>query len=248
METQPKSPREKTKQKRQRTSFRSDCDDHDGFLIGLSGRMAAFVVSSPFWGPRVAVEDQGFHHGYFARYPYRHGRDGFMSVDYEGDSSWLIRVRAGYADDFDVMSRIGGQILFDHASRFGLDTEFNHQREGFRAPVEDELWMGDANVVYRFAQSTKLQMRSGIGFNWLSDGVGSDFGFNFTYGGDWFPLNPWVVSTEIDWGRLGAAGLFHGRATIGFHYHRAEVYTGYDYLDIGNTQIDSLIAGIRFWL
>jgi hypothetical protein len=52
---------------------------------------------------------------------------------------------------------------------------------------------------------------------------------------------------EIDWGKLGAATLFHGRVTAGVQFHRFEVYTGYDYFDVGSTQINSLIGGVRLW-
>jgi len=90
-------------------------------------------------------------------------------------------------------------------------------------------------------------MRTGLGMNWLSDSVDSDFGFNFTYGGDWFPRKPWVISSTIDWGRLGHAALFHGRATIGMNYRRWEIYAGYDYYDVGGAQIDGFVTGIRFW-
>jgi hypothetical protein len=109
------------------------------------------------------------------------------------------------------------------------------------------LWTGDCNVVFRFAQMPQMQMRTGLGFNWLSDHVGGEAGFNFTYSGDFFPAEPWILSGEIDWGKLGSVGLFHGRATVGVHYHRCEVYTGFDYLDIGDTQISGLIAGLRVW-
>jgi hypothetical protein len=128
-----------------------------------------------------------------------------------------------------------------------LDTEANDHRESLGGGRHDQLWTGDCNVVFRFAQSPKLQMRSGLGFNWLSDRIGGEEGFNFTYSGDFFPADPWIMSGEIDWGTLGSAGLFHGRATVGVHYHRCEVYTGYDYLDIGDTQIDGLVAGLRVW-
>lgn len=236
-----------------------DCDDdHDGGLGELVGTAIVVTVTSPYWLPRGLVGDDSLDSGYFARYPYRSNLDGYMGIEpsvvrscypwlADEHYSWLLRARAEYADDFDDLSRIGGQILLDSASRWGLDSEFNRWREDLAPNRHDSLWTGDFNVVYRFAQSPKAQMRSGVGFNWLSDTVGSDFGFNFTYGGDWFPRDPWIMSAEIDWGKLGNATLFHGRATLGVHFHRFEIYTGYDYYDVGNTQINGLVSGLRLW-
>ena len=65
----------------------------------------------------------------------------------------------------------------------------------------DQLWLGDVNVVYRCAQIPILQMRTGLGMNWLADEFGSDVGFNFTYSGDFFPADPWLVSAGINWGK-----------------------------------------------
>lgn len=236
-----------------------DCDDRNNDGLGeLVAVVTLGAVSSPFWGPRLMIGDDSFEPGYFARYPYRCDLDGYMGIEpsvvhicypwlADEHYSWLLRARTEYADNFDGLSRIGGQVLLDSASRWGLDTEFNHWREDLALNQHDSLWTGDFNVVFRFAQSPRVQMRTGVGFNWLSDRVGSEFGLNFTYGGDWFPRDPWIVSAEIDWGKLGTATLFHGRATLGVHFHRFEIYSGYDYFDVGNTQINGLVSGLRLW-
>lgn len=229
----------------------------DAFWLGV-GKLALWTVTSPVWLPRALIDDTTLDPGCFARYPYRCDLDGYMAPDaefmrqqypwLESDRyAWMVRLRGEYGGDFDDLSRAGGQLLFDTASRWGVDTEANYLHEQLPADRCDQLWLGDANVVYRFAQSPQLQMRTGLGLNWLSDEFGSDFGFNFTYGGDFFPADPWIVSAEIDWGTLGHAGLFHGRATVGVHFHRFEVYTGYDYLDVGDTQINSAVSGVRIW-
>jgi hypothetical protein len=133
-------------------------------------------------------------------------------------------------------------VLWDTASRWGIDSQFDYLREDRAGAANDQLWLGDANVVYRFAQSPQLQMRTGLGVNWMSDTEGTDLGFNFTYGGDLFIAKPWIVSAEIDWGWLGNAGLFRGRTTLGVHLHRWEFYTGYEYLDVGRTQRTAFLA------
>ena len=75
----------------------------------------------------------------------------------------------------------------------------------------------------------------------------SDLGFNFTYGGDFFPHKPWVISGGIDWGTLGDAGLFRFRTTTGIILRSFETYVGYEYSDIGSTQNHFFISGVRIW-
>ena len=92
-----------------------------------------------------------------------------------------------------------------------------------------------------------MQWRTGFGFNWLDDPVDTDFGFNFTYGADWYPARPWVLSATLDWGTLGHAELFRFHTTAGVLVNRVETYIGYKYLDIDRTQTNSLLAGVRIW-
>lgn len=240
---------------------RQDCDDDDeGPIETVLGWALLQAVSAPYRLPRIAVDDVDFSRGYFVD-PYCEFEDAVTSqlVSYDGlvsqglvgdqnESPWMLRTRIEYADDFDSLSKIGGQLLLDSSIRFGIETEFNHYHEDFRLGSDDELWIGDLNFVYRFAQSDRVQMRSGIGVNWLSDHSDRDFGFNFTYGGDWFPRRPWVISTELDVGRLGDASLFHGRVTGGVLWRNTEFFVGYDHLSVGDADIDSMVAGLRFWL
>ena len=226
-------------------SDRFDDDDDDGLIRTL----VIHTLVSPYTIPRALAGDHDFNPGAFAPYPYLHGMSGLMTMECETERReflWLTRSNLEYGDDFDSLQRLGGQFLIDTSSRFGIDSSVNYLREDLGIS-SDNLWFGDSNLVFRFAQSPKLQMRSGVGFNWLADSLDSNFGFNFTYSGDWFPADPWVVSTEIDWGQLGSAELFHGRFTVGVQQHRLELYTGYDHLGIGDTDIDLMIAGVRLW-
>ena len=239
---------------------RRDCDDYENPMERFLGWALLQTIAAPYRLPRVMVEDVDFSPGHFVDSPYVEfedvvtgqlvSYDGFVTHGLAGDetdSAWMLRTRVDYVDDLDALSKIGGQFLFDSSIRFGIESEFNHYREDFRQGVDDELWIGDVNMVYRFAQSDRLQMRSGIGANWLSDRDATDWGFNFTYGGDWFPRRPWVVSTELDLGTLGEASLFHGRVTGGVLWRNTEVYLGYEHLSVGGADIDGLITGLRFW-
>jgi len=63
---------------------------------------------------------------------------------------------------------------------------------------EDHLALGDLNFVVRIAQTLRIQMRTGLGFNWLTDSSGADFGFNFTCGADVILVKPLALLSVID--------------------------------------------------
>jgi hypothetical protein len=107
--------------------------------------------------------------------------------------------------------------------------------------------IGDVNLTLRFAQNEVASMYAGLGFRTLADRDRSDFGINFTYGGDWFPARPLVVSGAVDAGTLGGAGVFRGRATAGAVFNGWEVFAGYDYLRIGDVRLHGPLVGVRLW-
>ena len=90
-------------------------------------------------------------------------------------------------------------------------------------------------------------MRTGLGLNWLSDNLGSEFGFNFTYKGDLFPMDPLVISAELDLGKTGSSNLAHVRVTTGMNYRHAEIFAGYDHFRLGETEFDGFVSGLRIW-
>jgi hypothetical protein len=241
------APEKKRKKKRRHDD---DCDDGFHSVLGEAVVVAlVFTVAAPFWAPH-SVLDEGFSvSGYFPRYPYADGAPGHMllwpELDYE-HYTWSTRLSAEYAD-LGRQERVGGYALWEHTSRFGIEASAHHWTEQLGAGADD-LWTGDVNAIFRFAQNEHVQMRTGLGVNWLADDAGSDLGFNFTYGGDVFPIRPLIFSADLDWGRLGHAGLFHFRATAGAALRSVEIYTGYDYFDVGQAQFDGWIAGVRFWL
>jgi hypothetical protein len=219
----------------------------DGLMDEMMSSFGGLIVSSPFWWPRAVIGDDGSFEGVFPAYPYVTGC-GYMTDDWTGQPRrWAARLRSDYADEFDDLSRVGGHLLLSTASRWGIDTETNYLRERLPGGTHDHLWLGDCNIVYRFAQSPGSQWRAGLGFNWLDDPADTNFGVNFTYGFDFYPIKPLVLSTEIDWGTLGSAEAFHFRTTAGVLIRRLETYVGYEYRDIDRFQFNGLIAGVRVW-
>jgi hypothetical protein len=218
-------------------------------LTELVAVPVAMGITSPLWVPYMLTGDNYSVMGTFPHHPYRDGHDGYMRVG-QGRSAgrgWAVRARSEYATEFDHLQRVGGRLLLSTSSRFGLDTQMDCLRESLLSGSDDKIWLGDLNVVFRFAQSETMQWRAGLGMNWLDDPRQSDFGFNFTYSVDFYPRHPWVVSAELDWGTLGHAELFRGRTTTGILIGGLETYVGYEYLDIDRTQTNSLIGGVQVW-
>ena len=56
-----------------------------------------------------------------------------------------------------------------------------------------------------------------------------------------------IVSAEIDLGSLGDETLVHGRVTTGLQWHRAEVFIGYDYYEVDQTELSGFVSGLRLW-
>ncbi len=224
-----------------------DDDGEESVIEDMFGNAILWGITSPYWVPTALAQDDFTSTGYFLDHPYD---DNQLISEFRRGRSFLdtslFRLRFEAGSNFDEVSLVGGQILWDTPVRFAIDTEYNYRHEELLFG-DDDLWTGDANIVYRFAQSSRMQMRSGIGFNWLSDSSETDIGFNFTYGGDFLPKDPFILSLESDLGSLGGETLVHGRATLGVNYEHTEIYGGYDYFRIGSQDIGSVVFGLRFW-
>jgi len=213
--------------------------------------MLLVTITSPFWAPIGFLEDNHAVDGYFFQHPYEADQVGLMAI---GDlparnnklRAWAMRMDVEYGDSFNNTARVGGHALLQTRSRWGLDGGVDYRYENLATGNQDQLWTGDLNIVYRFAQSEAVQFRTGLGFNWLADQEDSDFGFNFTYAVDWLPRAPWVNTAEIDLGTIGEATLIHGRFTAGIQFRRLEIYSGYDYYDVGKVDLSNFVSGIRF--
>ncbi len=231
-------------------------DDHHLFDIfePAAGEWLWLAATSPFWYPRLLAGDDGEADRDFLTYPYQADFPGYWMHQHDRRQAgigtyhpWLLRLRGEYGEDFDSIRRVSMGVLYDTDLRVGLDASLDYYREWLPGGLRDDLWLGDVNVVYRFAQSERFALRSGLGANYLTGTGSTDFGFNFTYGGDWLPARPWILSANIDVGTLGKVGFFRGRATVGINVRKVEFFTGYDYLDVGTVQIGTVIGGIRLW-
>jgi hypothetical protein len=164
---------------------------------------------------------------------------------------WSARLDVDESNDFRGLNRVGGRLLLDTTTRFGLQTSWTwlHERLDADGPgrAADDMVLGDVNGVYRFAQGERAEFRAGLGARILADGDHSHYGFNFTYGVDLFPVRPLILSATLDAGTLGSAGVFHARATAGVALSAFEVFAGYDYLRIGSVDLQGPVIGLRVW-
>jgi len=239
----------------------SHCDDDSDSDLGFT--LFFFGVTSPFWAPHACLEDNFGAAAAFPSFPYDRVpgymvREDRLPAYREGQGEWQTfpwcetrristRFRTEYGTTFGDLDRIGAHLLLESGSRWGIDAAVDFWEERLPGNLYDRLTLGDCNAVVRFAQSERMQWRTGLGFNWLDDDIDTNYGFNFTYGFDWYPVRPLVFSNTLDWGWIDEAGLFRYRVTTGVILNRFESYVGYEYLDIGRTQINSMIAGLRVW-
>jgi hypothetical protein len=242
------------------SSDSSSSDDDGGLWSNITSNMTAAAVIAPFYLPIFLLDDKYLQTLPFTPYPYVNDYHGYQIMSpewakayYDIDTtdiprkSWAVRLTLENGNDFDGMNRAGGQLKLEHESRWGIFTNWDYFTESLGNGRYDQTVIGDTNVTFRFAQNEMASMYAGLGFRMLSDRQQTNYGVNFTYGGDWFPVRPWIVSFQFDAGTLGSAGVFHGRASIGAIWHGVEIFTGYDYLSIGSTNLQGPMAGLRFW-
>lgn len=132
---------------------------NDSGMTEFAFRTTLFTVTAPFWVPTGLTGDDHVSDGYFRRFPYDHrysefGSDGYLLIrDLPiHPRRWAGRFQFEHGDDFNRMNRLGGRLLLDTTSRFGLDIESHHFEEHL-VPTNryDTLWLGDANITFRFA-------------------------------------------------------------------------------------------------
>ena len=218
-------------------------DDSSTSLIASLGLMA---VLSPFSVPKAVLENEQSEHLTFLPHPYADDLPGVLahrSEQSEKDKEWAGTLQTFAIPETSDITRMGGRLVLESTARIGIDTETNYWTESF-ATGTSHLWIGDANLVYRFAQSERVQYRAGVGVNWMADSNGAEGGFNFTYGVDWFPAKPWTIATVFDVGTLGGGSLFHNRTTAGVMVGPIEAFAGYDYFQIGSTIFHGPVAGL----
>ena len=142
----------------------------------------------------------------FLSFPYEFGNHGIMTFGTQ--KQWSSSAVFEVGSNFDRLSRSGLGFLLEHESRFGIDVKWDSYTEDLGGGLTDELHLTDINVLFRVAESPDYLVRAGIGANILGDAFGTDGGFNATIKADFFPVQPLVLSAEVDLGTIGDAEMF----------------------------------------
>lgn len=243
---EPPKPRAHREPPRERRGPSFECDDDEGWINSSGLLLAGYVIATPYWLPHIALGDDLHDHGFVVAAPYEDAKSGMLTTA-DSDVAMPVafgRVQLDALTDFGDLWRVGGSVLVESPMRVGIDSSFGYWHERLERD-SDALWLGDFNLVYRFAQSPRAQFRAGLGVNWLADDRRADAGVNFTYGFDVFPAKPWVLTETLDMGTLGSATLLRSQTTVGVVRHRWEVFTGFDYTRIGRTDLYGWMNGVR---
>lgn len=225
-----------------------DDDEESGFFGGLLHELLEFTCYVPIELPRALLGDDGRGGARFRPSPGDGGSGYWMSADSDAAGArWSFRPRVELGTDFDDVERLGLSLVAEHASRLGFDATWSRFDEELANGDTDELELGDANLVYRFAQAPSAAWRAGVGLNWLDDAAGTDLGVNFTYAADFLPSERTTLGFETDFGSLGDAGLFHARISAGWLLGPVELCASWDGWRIGGADLSSFALGLRGW-
>lgn len=207
--------------------------------------LPAPVVSAPVVSPTPVVFSSPMMPWRFADFPYAQGLPGLMC---RGPvKEWSGSVLFEYGSSFDGLDRRGFGAFIEHSSRVGLDVKWDSYVEDLGNGWTDELHFTDINLLFRVAQAEHYVIRAGLGANILGDAFATDGGFNVTAKLDLFPIDPLVLSAELDLGTIGDAETFHVLGKAGLMFDRFEIFGGYDYRTIGSVPLQGAMMGIQVW-
>jgi hypothetical protein len=223
-----------------------------GGMEGLFYAVYAAVVS-PFYVPYSVLRDDLHNVAWFLHYPYENDRPGYLwapqsSVyDHEGLGGLAVRLSVEDGNDFHGLNRVGGRLFVDTNGRFGLQARGHFYHEDVMPGQTEDLFLGSTEVTFRFAQSDRASFFVGAGARVSDHDRRARCGCNFTYGADFYPVKPLILSLSLDAGNLGSDGVLNVRGTAGLVFDRFEFFAGYDYLLIGSVDLQGALAGLRLW-
>ncbi len=212
------------------SSSAASSSDDDDFSMGLFFQ----ALLSPFTLPNAMMGDQDFTFPPLAPRPY--------AAAPVADGWWRLRLGAEYAYEQDQLHRFSASAVAETRTRLGLSAGWDRYEQ--RGSARDHLDLGDAGVTLCFAQCAWGRMHLGLGARWLTDRVGTEAGFNATYGGEFQPAAPWTAAFQLELGRLSEATVFRARASVGVEVLGAQPYVGYGFLAIGRVDFHGPLAGV----
>lgn len=183
----------------------------------------------------------------FLGYPYANDQLGIAHFGGETGQPLQLQTAFWYGTDFDNLDSWNGQFQVDHQGVLGFEFQWAHLTEKLTGLPRDSLNLADFNLTWRLIEHEALILRCGGGLNLLADRFGTTADYNLTLSADFFPVRPVVTRFEFDYGELGAIHQTHLLTTVGLNLRHVEVLTGYEYRNLGGTEIDGPLLGMRLW-
>lgn len=219
-------------------------DDEQSIAIA---RALAYVVMSPWLLPHLALSELNPHGYSVPVYPY--ADDVAYSVyehplDIEARRAFLLRMRLGAtARNLHLGSgTVAAQI--DLALPFALHVDYRvlGEIDGDNYSV---VGLGNAELLYRFADSRELRFHSGVGYLQWADVAGLQHGVALIYGFEAYPIKPISFGSRFSIGMLGHTYAFQWRSHLGVTISRYEVQLAYDHLDVGGVQLGGVQLSVE---
>lgn len=196
----------------------------------------------------------------FPAHPYPFGLPGYMQIDptpigeFTGNKDellplkwWSVRLSIEDGWDFDSLNRLAGNLQAETLVGLGVYTSWNWFHERLRCGCTDDATIGNVTITWRALETKCFLFRFGVGAWIYADDYFSDSGGNFHLSADIFPAPPWVISGVLEFGGVGDTHVTHVRATVGYLFDGIELYGGYDFLQIGRSNLDGPLVGVRVW-
>jgi hypothetical protein len=228
------------------SSSDDDDDDDDGWdfdtvdtggCVGCGATLGLLGSSAPAYLP----------------HPYAGGHDGYIARETNTNLQRIGALRLGAESSYQYRGlwRVGfGARASLHWLE--MDSDWSLYRD---TAERDNLAIGDANVGFAPLRRQHVVWHIGAGARFLFDSQpavpgrsGNAWGWNTSTGVDVFPFDPVVLSGEADVGSLGQAMLWRLRGSIGIQLSHAEVFAGYEHMQVGAASLGGPMLGLRVWL
>lgn len=244
-----------------RSSNRYGLDSSSGSVTITSGddRPTVFehIFLFPWTLPRLLIDDPCLA-GY-ARYPYHEGfgqlRRASVSPECALGPPPLLEPRrfamqtefeAGYMLRDIVAGTVGARLQMPHRIELSGRISF---MEDLKARPHEQALMGTVHLDLRFAQSARVDFRTGAGLR--AFGLHKPLvGVDLFYAMDVYARKPIALHVELHAGSLGSAFAAQARAVVGVQLWKLELYAGYDHTVVygGKTaRLGGPVLGVRAW-
>ncbi|MBL8799353.1 MAG: hypothetical protein JNM56_36055 [Planctomycetia bacterium] len=162
---------------------------------------------------------------------------------------WLPPLCLGH-DDLDTFTALSqGQALLDAVAEFGLDAGWQRSTKRLPQTGDQSLSLTDVDLKVRLLEEQQLQWHVGFGMQVLDRAQDFYLGYALTTALHLRVAEQFDISAQGEVGRVDAAGVRHGRASVGVSSRQLphlDVYSGFDFFEIGSERWRVPIFGMRF--